>query len=449
MKLNRRSFMAKAFSAVVGCSALHQMSLAVSAVSGKTKRPNVLWLISEDMGLHLSCYGFDQIETPNIDRLAKEGTRFDKAICTAAVCSPSRSSFNTGMYPTSIHSANHRTVKEKKKPLPDGVKLVTQWFSDAGYYSCLMGEIWKEDFNFIPEEPKYDGYDWAGRAEGQPFMAVYNFVEPHRWKWGRWDNLAFHHDPNVVDPGPLYVDEPVMKQSFAKYLDFIVELDKKIGIVLKRLEDEGVLDNTIIFFFGDNGQTIYRGKQWLYNAGLHVPLIARYPKTFKAGTVREDVVSLIDLLPTSLDLADIKVPPKIEGQVVAGPNRKPREYAFAQRNRSDNISDCIRSVHDGRYHYIRNYMPEIGYPGSAYVYAVHPEYAIAKKLYEQGELTQAQALFFANRKPLEELYDLEKDPWETNNLVMDLSYQSQLNRLRAAMDKWLVEIDDPLLESVD
>jgi len=448
MNINRRRFIKKVAAAGATCFAAGSfgMGLGSDAKVKSDKRPNVLWLISEDMGHQLSCYGFDQIQTPNIDRLAKEGARFDNAFGAGPACSPCRSSFNTGMYPTVIGSCNHRTYKENKKKLPEGVKTITQWFADAGYHTCLMGNP-KEDFNFIPEGKTYDSKDWSNRTDGQPFMSMYNFIEPHRWGWSKWDELAFHIDPNKVDPGPIYPDHPVMKQSFAKYLDFIVELDRKIGLVYKRLEDEGLLDNTIIFFLGDNGQTIYRGKQWLYDQGMRVPFIARYPKVFKPGTVRDDVVSQIDLLPTALDLAGIDVPAKIQGQIIAGPNRNKRKYAFAQRCRSDNIVDCIRSVHDGRFHYIRNYMPEVGYPASDYVLKAHPEYSVAKELYEQGKLTGAQSLFFAERKPDEELYDVEKDQWETNNLAKNKAYQNQLNRLRKALDDWQVEIDDPALKS--
>lgn len=236
------------------------------------------------------------------------------------------------MYPTVINSCDHRTPEEEKEKLPQGVKTVTQWFSRAGYHSCLMRNP-KEDFNFIPKDRTCDSKDWSNRAEGRSFMSVYNFMEPHRWGWGRWDELKVHIDPKKVHPGPIYTDHTGIKRCFARYLDFIIELDRKIGRVYKRLEYEGELDNTIIFLLGDNGQTIYRGKQWLYDQGSRVPLIARYPKVFSLGTVRDDVVSLIDLLSTSLDLAGLDVPEKVQGQVIAGPDRKRRKYAFAQRCR--------------------------------------------------------------------------------------------------------------------
>ena len=335
---------------------LTQIVLLVAYAAAAEKVPsdgqevpvNILWLIGEDMGLDLGCYGLNSISTPNIDRLAREGIRFDNAFCTSSMCSPSRSSFNTGMYATAIGAHDHRTPADRKKALPTGVKPVSRWFSEAGYHTCLMGNR-KEDFNFLPDGEVYDSHDWTDREPGQPFFATLNFVEPHRWGWNVWDKLASHLDPNQVELPPVYPDDPVMRASYAKYLDFIVELDRKLGIVLERLEEDGLLDNTVIFFFGDNGRTMYRGKQWLYDGGLRVPLIARYPKSLDAGTVNDDLISLLDLAPTSLSMAGIDVPAKMQGQVFLGKAARKRQYVFASRDLCDDLIDPMRCVRDSRY----------------------------------------------------------------------------------------------------
>ena len=446
MAINRRDFLSALAAGCIIPPAITSLTSS-NLYAAKAKRPNVLWLIGEDMGLHLSCYGTTEIETPNLDRLARQGTRFDNAFCTSPICSPSRSSFNTGMYAASIGAHDHRTAKENQKKLPFGVKTITQWFSLAGYHSCLMSSP-KEDFNFIPEGKTFQSRDWADRDDGQPFFCVCNFTEPHRWIWDDWDKLPKHIDPASVKLTPIYPDAPVMRQSCAKYFDFIMELDRKVGLILKRLEDEGLLDNTIIFFFGDNGRTIYRGKQWLYDEGLSVPLIARYPSVFEPGSIRKDLVSLIDIAPTSLNLAGANIPDSMQGQVVAGPDAEKRKYIYASRDLCDETRDTMRCIRDEQYKYIRNYMPQKGYEICGYTKSEHPEWTEAKKLFEQGKLTKEQSLMFADHKPVEELYDISMDPHETNNLAGNSEYDKVIRRLRNELDRWLIDINDQAVKGM-
>jgi arylsulfatase A-like enzyme len=408
----------------------------LAGLSCRAERPNVLWLVGEDMGLDLGCYGAPVVRTPNLDRLAREGTRFDRAFCPASICSPSRSAFNTGMYPARIRSLAHRTAQKDKRPLPDGVQTISQWFADAGYYTCLMGNP-KKDFNFLEQGTIFQGDDWGGRGQDQPFFCLYNFMEPHRYGWDVWDELPTHLDPADVVLPPIYPDHPVMRQSFAKYLDFIMEMDRKVGLVLERLQREGQLDNTLIFFLGDNGRTMYRGKQWLYEEGLSVPLIARFPSVFDPGTVRDDLVNLIDLAPTSLALAGVPVPATMDGWVIAGPAARERPWIFGARDLCDDVSDPMHSVRGERFKYIRNQRPGTPYQVAAYTVLKHPEYTAAREMFQAGKLTPAQALMFADGKPAEELYDVVKDPWETRNLAADPEYREQLTRMRAVLDDWI------------
>ncbi len=454
MTPTRRQFLQTSVTAASAVTALGAASRATkpATVDGQ-KRPNVLWLISEDMGQQLGCYGFP-IRTPNVDRLAREGTQFQRAFCSSPICSPSRSAFTTGMYATTIGAHNHRTAPEDKQPLPEGVKIAPEWFKQAGYHTCIPGST-KTDWNFVHAgdtgnkagpDGAYDSLDWSDRKPGQPFFAMLNFGEPHRYVWGGWDDLAFHHDPDTVPVPPIYPDLPIMRQNVAKYMDFIVEMDRKLGLVLDRLEAEGELDNTIIFYFGDNGRTIYRGKQWLYDEGLSVPLIARHPDWFAPGSINDDLVSLIDVLPTSLSLIGQRVPEAMQGRVLVGDDRtEPADYVFASRDTSDTIPDLIRSVRDKRYKYIRNDRPELAYPGSPYVKAKHPEWTEAYDAYVSGRLTEAQSAYFADAKPPVELYDIQADPYEVHNLATDPAHAPVAKRLKAALETWIKESGDVVL----
>ncbi|MFK7788463.1 MAG: sulfatase/phosphatase domain-containing protein, partial [Phycisphaeraceae bacterium] len=278
------------------------------------------------------------------------------------------------------------------------------------------------------------------------FFFFFYFLEPHRWGWSKWPELETHLDPDSVPVPPIYPDGPIMRQSIAKYMDFIVEMDRKLGLVLDRLEKEGLLDNTIIFFFGDNGRTIYRGKQWLYDEGMSVPLIARYPGLFERGSVSDELISLIDLAPSSLSLSGSPVPKMMQGKVRFGKDAAPKaKFIFASRDLSDQTLDCIRAVRDKRYKYIRNYKPEVGYPASPYLLKTHPEYTEAHQAYEREELNEKQSLFFKSRKPDVELYDINADPWETKNLADQPEYAAILTRMRTALDEWIDESGDVVL----
>ena len=429
------------------CIAAFALLCAGATVEGEVlrqqhnSRPNVLWLVGEDMGLDLGCYGLESLQTPHLDRLAREGMRFDNAFCASPICSPSRSAFNTGMYATAIGASDHRTSVERQKPLPTGVRPVSRWFAEAGYHTCLMGNP-KLDFNFLAEEEVFESDDWSHRDPGQPFFALMNFVEPHRTGWDGWQKLSSHVVPNKIDLPSIYPDDPVVRTGFAKYLDHIAELDRKVGPVLRRLENEGLLENTIVFFFGDNGRTMYRGKQWLYDEGLRVPLIARYPNSIAPSSVSDTLVSLIDLAPTSLSMAGIEVPQTMQGEVFLGDGASERQYVFASRDLCDDVMDPMRCVRDHRYKYIRNYSPENGYQIAKYTRLNHPEWHAARALYEQGRLTQAQALIFASSKPRDELYDLQTDPFETTNLAESAEHEEVLHRLQKALDVWMAENGD-------
>ncbi len=425
--------------------------VSVAALSSRElqaeTRPNILWLTAEDFCPDLGCYGNREVRSPNIDRLAGDGMRFTNAFTTCPVCSPSRSGFMTGMYQTSIDAHNHRSHREDGYRLPDGVGVITEWFRRAGYFTANVKTAapgvqgtGKTDFNFAPTEPVFDGTDWNQRKAGQPFFAQINFSETHR-PFTR--NAKNPTDPGKITLPPQYPDHAITRADWAAYYDTIGHLDEEIGLVLKRLAEEGLLDNTIIFFFGDNGRPHVRGKQWLYDEGIHVPLIIRWPGRRHAGAVNDQLVSAIDFSATSLSLAGIPLPPKMQGQPFVGPGARRRDYIIAARDRCDETVDHIRCIRTQRYKYIRNFYPERPYSQlNRYKETEYPVLRLMRRLHAKGQLTPAQAQFMAPTRPPEELYDIVKDPNELKNLAGAPEHRATLAQLRAILNRWIVETGD-------
>ncbi len=407
-----------------------------------TEQPNVLWIYGEDLSPDLSCYGTPAVETPNIDRLASEGTRYTKAFVTCPVCSPSRSALITGTYQTHFDAHNHRSNRDK--PLPADMKLITDCFREAGYFTCNSpgppySRPGKTDFNFQREQP-FDGIDWEERAEGQPFYAQINIPDTHR---------IFKPDPeNPVPPEdvalpPYYPDHPLTRKDWALYLESIQILDRKVGQILKRLDDEGLTENTLVVFMSDHGRAHIRCKQFLYDGGIHIPLIVRYPGAVAAGAVDERLVSGVDFAPTTLSFAGIDRPDFMQGTVFLGAEATRREAIFAARDRCDGTDDRIRCVRTERYKLIRNYHPERPYMQfNGYKKQQYPLWSLMPLLAERDELTPAQQHFLRETRPPEELYDLETDPFEVNNRAADPDYAAVRRELTSQLDRWMTETND-------
>ncbi|QDU38536.1 Choline-sulfatase [Maioricimonas rarisocia] len=406
------------------------------------QRPNVLWIIADDLGIELGCYGQEHVATPHLDRLAREGVRFTRAFATSPVCSSSRTAFITGMYQTTIGGHPHRT--RKLPELPDAIRPATTIFRDAGYYVCNMNRPTgtrgkaKIDYNF-QHENLFDGNDWRGRAEGQPFFAQLQIKEPHRpfvsdTSPDRWKQIELP---------PQYPDHPITRRDWANYLASIEVMDAKVGEVLDRLDAEGIADNTLVVFFGDHGRPHVWGKQWLYEGGIHVPLIVRWPGRLQPGTVDERMVSLIDLAPTSLAAAGIEPPEVMQGVDFLAEGFHGRAAVFAARDRCGDAIDRIRCVRTDRFKYIRNFEPQRPYTQrSGYKTLQYPVITLLEVLHERGALTPVQARFMAAEKPVEELYDLVADPHETKNLADDPQYAGTLRELRTQLRDWIEETDD-------
>jgi len=421
-------------------------------------RPNILWILSEDISPELSCYGTPLVQTPNLDNLAAQGIRFTNAFTTAPVCSASRSAMITGMFQTTIGAHNHRSHRDDGYMLPEPVKMITEYFRRAGYYTANVKTAapgvqgtGKTDFNFTFKNA-FDGSDWNQRKAGQPFFAQLSINMTHRgphWKKVR-DMLDNPVDPDKVKLPPYYPDHPVAREDWATYLNSIQVMDGYIGKILKRLDDEDLADNTVVIFIGDHGRCHVRGKQWLYDGGIHIPLIVRWPGKLRAGQVCDDLVSAIDISATILKIAGAELPKHIEGKVFLELDRNSRwkpvanhEYIIAARDRCDETIDRIRCVRTKQYKYIRNFMPERPYTQkNNYKETSYPMLNLMKELHAQGKLTPVQELFMVPRKPDEELYDLRKDPYEINNLAASPEHKQTLNQMRRILEQWIKDTGD-------
>ena len=432
-------------------------ALTGHAAEPVAKRPNILWLIAEDFSQHLGCYGTKEVWTPNLDRLAADGMRFTRAFTTAPVCSASRSAFITGMYQTAIGAHHHRSHRDDGFTLPPGVQVMTDRFRAAGYFTANLVQLparcgfkgtGKTDWNFTYAGQPFDSANYEDLKTHQPFYAQINFQETHR---------KFHAppraDPAKVELPPIYPDHPVARRDWADYLDAATELDRKIGLLLAQLEADGLADNTFILFMGDHGQAHVRGKQFVYDDGLIIPLLLRWPKNFpapknfRAGTVSDQLVCALDFTATSLALAGIPKPANMHGRVFLGEQSEPpREYVFGARDRCDETMFRFRTVRDARWRYIRNFMPEQPFlQANDYKERSYPVWNLIKELGAAGRLTEWQKDFYlAPTMPAEELFDMHADPHSMRNLAAstDPAAQAARQRLRAELERWIEETND-------
>lgn len=403
------------------------------------EKPNIVWIMLEDWGYQLSCYGEEGVSTPNVDQIAAEGMRFTNSFCTAPVCSPSRSAMITGFHQNYIGANQHRTNGSgfERQPLPYDIKPITHLLEEAGYFTCFM-ESRKTDFNFTLNKPAYKGKDWSERAEGQPFFAQLTFAATHR-RWKRDERRPI--DINSVNLPPYYPQTDLAKRDWANGLEAMQNVDRKIGKVLQRLEDEGLADNTIVFLIGDNGRCMPRGKQFLYDGGIQVPIIVRWPGKIEASLVNEDMVTTIDISKTILDIAGVDPGYALHGKNLFDGSTNQREFIFAARDKMDSTHDAMRAIRSKQFKLIHNLMPERAYcQYNNYKERSYPVLAQLNVMNMKGELTPEQALFMAPSKPEFELYDLKNDPWELNNLADDLDYQETKNKLLAALNNWRTNV---------
>lgn len=417
-----------------------------SALSQEDNRPNILWISSEDNGPQLGCYGDSYATTPNLDRLASKSLRFTQCWSNAPVCAPARTTIITGMWPTSLGAQHMRSEVR----LPENVQLFPQLLRAAGYY-CTNNS--KEDYNVIKAGKVWDESSnkahWRNRQDQQPFFAVFNFNTTHESQIRLRPHEAKHDASQVFVP-PYHPDLPDVRRDWAQYYDKLEEMDRQVGKVLKQLEEDGLADDTIVVYFGDHGSGMPRGKRWLYQSGLHVPLLIHIPAKYKSlaqdfnsdGSAIDELVGFIDLAPTMLSIAGIPVPETMQGRAILGSQRTTEpEYMVAFRDRMDERYDCSRAIRDHQYLYIRNWIPYR--PQGQYLeYMFQTPTTVAwKKAFVEGQLNEAQS-FFWKPKPTEELYDLSQDPHQTVNLASQSEQQPILDTMRKRLREWTLTTRD-------
>ncbi len=409
-------------------------------------RPNILWITSEDNGCELGCYGDAYSTTPNLDKLAAKSMRFNNVWSNAPVCAPARTAIVTGMWPPSIGASHMRSEVE----LPKEFKLFPALLKQAGYY-CTNNN--KEDYNVVKEGSVWDESSkkahWRNRPAGKPFFAVFNSTTSHESQLRKRPHKAVHDASKVVVPG-YHPDLPEIRQDWAQYYDKLSEMDAEQGDVLQQLEQDGLTDSTIIFYFGDHGSGMPRGKRWLYQSGLRVPLLISVPERFRDladknyihGGTTDRLTSFIDLAPTVLSLCGVDIPEHFDGHAILGPQQKDApSYLYGFRDRMDERYDCSRAIRDENFLYIKNFMPhrpQGQYLGYMYETPTTVAWLTAAK---SGKTTEAQSLFW-RLKPSEELYDLKKDPQQLNNLAGQSQYAEQKDALKTALKNWLTEQRD-------
>jgi uncharacterized sulfatase len=436
-------------------SAVVLLGLLLAPTLPAADRPNILWLVAEDMGPHLGAYGSPDAITPHLDALAAEGTRFDRVFAVAGVCAPSRSSLITGRYASTLGAQHMRSVIT----LPADVRVFPALLREAGYY-CTNN--FKQDYNFPAPADAWDDSSrtahWRARPEGRPFFSVFNFMTTHEQHL-RAAPEAFarltarltpeqRRDPaRVTLPGWL-PDTPAVRTEWARYHEMITAMDAQAGDLLRQLEADGLADDTIVMFFSDHGAGFPRAKQFLTDAGTRVPLVIRCPPRWRhllrvPGGASDRLVSLFDLAPTVLSVAGVAPPTGLQARAFLGPHAAPpRTVVHGIRDRMDERIDLSRSVHDGRFRYQRNYRPDLPrFPWLDYM----DQLATAKefrRLAQEGTLPAGLRPFLAPRQEIEELYDTELDPNEWRNLASDPAHAGDLERLRAAHDTWVRETRD-------
>jgi uncharacterized sulfatase len=422
--------------------------VACGAPEASLDRPNILWISHEDLSPIYGCYGDSYARTPNIDRLAAKSIRFTQAFSNAPICAPARSTLITGRYAVSLGTQHLRS----DIPVPEGMKILPEVLRDAGYYTSNNV---KTDYNF-DHQGRWDESSkeahWRKRPEGKPFFSVFNFMMTHEGptnalRKSDTESLQVFHDPDKAVLPPHLPDSPKMREIWAHMYDLLAVFDQEVGRLLAELEADGLLEETIVFVFSDHGNGLPGHKRWLDNAGLQVPFILHVPDKYKhltsnlSGRVTDRKVGFVDFAPTVIRLAGAEVPDAMEGKSFLGETAAEKEFIFGYRDRADDCYEVSRSVFDGRYLYVRHFMPQLPYYQNALIFNKGGSYAEINRLRALGQLPDPVLQFFAP-KPVELLYDLENDPLEQTNLIANPEVAERVSRLREALDAWMIRHRD-------
>ena len=426
-------------------------ALCLYSCNDEPQPPNILWISCEDISPALGCYGDEYASTPNLDRLAGEGIRYTHAYATAPICAPSRSALITGMYATTLGTQHLRS----EIPVPDDFMILPEFLREAGYY-CTNNV--KTDYNFHPAgrwDEISDTAHWRNREKGQPFFCVFNYGITHEGHANSFNpndtrSLDTKHDPDIAVLPPYFPDTPEFRKIWAHQYDLITVLDQDhVKPLIDQLKEDGLYENTIIFFFADHGFGLPRYKRWLYHTGLHVPLIVRIPEKYRhlagsgPGSEEDRLVSFEDYAPTVLALAGLPIPEYMHGKPFLGEDPPaPEAYVFGARSRADDAYEVSRCILNGKYIYIRNFMPHQPYIQEAIIYnETKTSFAELRRLKKTGGLNP-EAEKFWEPKPWEELYDLAGDPGELVNLAGDPAHRETARSMREALYGRMIETRD-------
>ncbi|WP_025762348.1 sulfatase-like hydrolase/transferase [Dyadobacter tibetensis] len=421
---------------LLGCSLYAQYS----------NRPNILWIVSEDNSPFLGCYGDSFATTPNLDRLAEQGVLYKHAFATAPVCAPSRSTLITGMYPPSLGTENMRS----NYPVPQHAKFYATYLREAGYYTSNNS---KKDYNTVDQPQAWDESSakatYKNRPDGKPFFAIFNLTVSHESAVHKpISDAALKHDPKRVPIPPYHPRTKEMEHDWAQYYDKVEQMDAQVGRILKELEESGLAENTIVFYYSDHGGVLGRSKRFLFESGLKIPLIIRFPEKWRGlapgspGSQTDRIVSFLDFAPTLLSLTGIPIPEHMQGSAFLGAQQgAEHSYAYGFRGRMDERIDLSRTIRNKKYRYIRNYMPHKIYGQYLEYLWRAPSMASWEREYNAGRLNEVQNQFW-QEKPAEELYDIEKDPHNIHNLASDPGHAALLKVLRKENHDWLLKSRD-------
>lgn len=425
------------------------------------KRPNILWIFLEDTAPLMGAYGTTIIKTPNIDSLAQQGVTYSNVFMPAPVCSASRSSIITGVMSTTTGTHNHHSSRTKESAiyLPDSLKTIPEVFKKAGYFTFNNG---KDDYNFVYNRRDLYSQDFRmhplyGKSglrldletlrDKQPFFGqIQLYGGKEIFSSSFKDRVKTPVDRSKIELPPYLPNDPAIVEEYANHLDAIQITDEKVGEIIQKLRENNLLENTIVFFFSDHGMRMTRNKQFLYDGGLHVPLIiADFTKenpNFSAGTKNNDLISGLDLGVGSLALANIEIPGYMEGKNMFNQNDK-RDYVISTRDRCDFTIDRIRSVRSKDYKYIRNFLTDRPYTQPTYMDVDGIDFVkVMHQLHDDGKLNPIQDRFMSNERPSEELYNLKEDPYELHNLAENPEYAFVLKQYSEVLDNWIKVTDD-------
>jgi len=422
---------------------------AMQCMASPTQRPNILWLTCEDPNITwIGCYGGVNATTPNIDKLAAEGFRYTRCFANAPVCAPSRSTWITGIHALSMGTHPMRS----RYGIPhDRITYYPDELRKAGYY-CTNHT--KTDYNIggRSDGACWNGkakYGWRSRKDGQPFFCVINYGASHESRaFGNVNNSK--HDPEKVKLHKYHPDIPAIRKNYAHYQDAVTRMDANIGKALRQLAEDGLAEDTIVFFCSDHGGVLPRSKRFLFDSGIHVPFIARIPEKFrhlwpaaKPGSNVERLVSFVDMPKTWLALAGAEIPDTMQGRIFLGPHDEgEREYHFSFRGRMDERIDSVRAVRNKRYLYIKNYMPYVP-RGQHLTYLWRMAAAQAwQNHHQEGKTDAVTGRFFQPKPYVEELYDTAQDPDNVVNLAGNPEYKETMDTMRQALRRWQLDIHD-------